>query len=97
MSVKYLAAVLDEHCRDPNPARSRRVRLPHEETEELNPPVATHVEAVYGLLARPYRLPTRVTAGCRATGAGNHGSVRMRAWRRPGGCRSGTRWSAGRR
>jgi integrase len=56
-SVKYLAAVLDEHGRDPNPARSRRVRLPHEETQELNPPLAAHVEAVYGLLARPYRLP----------------------------------------
>jgi integrase len=56
-SVKYLAAVLDEHGRDPNPARSRRVRLPHEETEEPAPPLATHVEAVYGLLARPYRLP----------------------------------------
>jgi len=34
-SVKYLAAVLDEHGRDPNPARSRRVRLPHEEREEM--------------------------------------------------------------
>jgi integrase len=56
-SVKYLAAVLDEHGIDPNPARSRKVRLPHEETEELNPPLAAHVEAVYGLLARPYRLP----------------------------------------
>ena len=33
------------------------MRLPHEEAEELNPPLATHIEAVYGLLARPYRLP----------------------------------------
>jgi NAD(P)-dependent dehydrogenase (short-subunit alcohol dehydrogenase family) len=56
-SVKYLAAVLDDHGRDPTPARSRRVRLPHEEGEELEPPLAAHVEAVYGLLARPYRLP----------------------------------------
>jgi integrase len=56
-SIKYLAAVLDEHARDPNPARSRRVRLPHEEAEELAPPLASHVEAVYGFLARPYRLP----------------------------------------
>jgi hypothetical protein len=56
-SVKYLAAVLDEHGRVPNPARSRKIRLPHEEEEELSPPLAAHVEAVYGLLARPYRLP----------------------------------------
>jgi integrase len=56
-SVKYLAAVLDDHGIDPNPARSRRVRLPHEEAPEITPPLATHVEAVYGLLARPYRLP----------------------------------------
>jgi len=56
-SVKYLAAVLDDHARDPNPARSRKIRLPHEEEAELAPPLATHVEAAYGLLARPYRLP----------------------------------------
>jgi integrase len=56
-SVKYLAAVLDDHGLDPNPARSRRVRLPHEEASDIEPPLAAHVEAVYGLLARPYRLP----------------------------------------
>jgi integrase len=56
-SVKYLAAVLDDYGRDPNPARSRRVRLPHEEGSDIEPPLATHVEAVYVLLARPYRLP----------------------------------------
>lgn len=57
-SVKYLAAVLDDHGRaQDNPARGRKVRLPHEETEELAPPLAPHVQAVYGLLARPYRLP----------------------------------------
>jgi integrase len=33
------------------------VRLPHEEREELNPPLADHVEAVYHLLAPAYRLP----------------------------------------
>ena len=49
--------MLDDHGRDPNPARSRRVRLPHEEGEELDPPLASHVEAVYEFLARPYRLP----------------------------------------
>lgn len=56
-SVKYLAAVLDECGRDPNPARAKSIRLPHEEHEELVPPTAEHVEAVYRLLATPYRLP----------------------------------------
>lgn len=56
-SIKYLAAVLDDAGRDPNPARSRRVRLPHEESEEISPPLAAHVEAVYALLASSYRLP----------------------------------------
>lgn len=56
-TVKYTAAVLDDHGRDPNPARDKRVRLPHEEREELSPPSATHVEAVYELLPSAYRLP----------------------------------------
>jgi integrase len=56
-SVKYLAAVLEEEGVEPNPARDKRVRLPHEEREELNPPSADHVEAVYALLAPAYRLP----------------------------------------
>jgi integrase len=57
-SVKYLAAVLDFADVQPNPARDRqRVRLPYEEQEELNPPTAAHVEAVYRLLAPAYRLP----------------------------------------
>ena len=30
-SVKYVAAVLEEEAVDPNPARSKRIRLPHEE------------------------------------------------------------------
>ena len=51
-SVKYLAAVLDERGRRPEPgARPQRVRLPHEEHDELDPPTAEHVEAVYRLLA----------------------------------------------
>jgi integrase len=37
-SAKYLAAVLDYGNVDPSPARDRNVRLPHEETEELEPP-----------------------------------------------------------
>jgi len=56
-SVKYLAAVLDECGLDPNPARAKSIRLPHEEHEELVPPTAEHVEAVYRLLAPSYRLP----------------------------------------
>lgn len=56
-SVKYLAAVLEENRIEPNPARSKRVRLPHEEPIELEPPTADHVEAVVRLLPRPYRLP----------------------------------------
>jgi hypothetical protein len=57
-SVKYLAAVLDFAGTEPNPARDKqRVRLPYEEVEEMNPPTAAHVEAVYRLLAPAYRLP----------------------------------------
>lgn len=56
-SVKYLAAVLEDNGIEPNPARDRRVRLPHEEPVELEPPTADHVEAVMGLLPRPYRVP----------------------------------------
>lgn len=56
-SVKYLAAVLDEYGIDPNPARAKSIRLPHEEHEELVPPTAEHVEAVYELLASAYKLP----------------------------------------
>jgi integrase len=57
-SVQYLAAVLDFAGVDPNPARDKqRVRLPYEELEEMNPPTAAHVEAVYRLLVPAYRLP----------------------------------------
>jgi integrase len=55
--VTYLAAVLDEQGLDPNPARDRRVRLPHEEQDELEPPTSEHVEAVYRLLPSVHRLP----------------------------------------
>jgi integrase len=56
-SVKYLAAVLEENGIDPNPARDRRVRLPHEEQTEIVPPTSEHVETVCRLLQRAYRLP----------------------------------------
>ena len=56
-SVKYLAAVLDECGREPNPARSKSIRLPHEEYEEISPPAASHVEAVYERVDDVYKLP----------------------------------------
>ena len=56
-SVKYLAAVLDDAGIDPNPARDRRIRLPHEEPTDIEPPTTEHVETVYRLLASAYRLP----------------------------------------
>ena len=56
-SIKYLAAVLDEVGVDPNPARDRRVRLPHEEPADIEPPTSEHVERVFRLLATAYRLP----------------------------------------
>jgi integrase len=56
-SVKYLAAVLDEHGLEENPARSKRIRLPHEEPVEIEPPTSEHVEAVAQLLPSSYRLP----------------------------------------
>jgi integrase len=56
-SVKYLAAVLDDARVDPNPARDKRIRFPHEEPVELEPPTSEHVEAVVRLLPSAYRLP----------------------------------------
>ena len=49
--------MLDKCGRDPNPARSKSIRLPYEEHEEINPPSAEHVEALYRLLVPAYRLP----------------------------------------
>jgi len=56
-SVKYLAAVLDFANIEPNPARDRNVRLPHEETDELEPPSAEHVEGVYRTIPTVHRVP----------------------------------------
>ena len=60
-SVKYLAAVLDEQGLDENPARSKRIRFPHEEPVEIVPPTSEHVEAVCRLL--PPALPARRSCG----------------------------------
>jgi integrase len=56
-SVKYLAAVLEDAGVDPNPVRDKRIRFPHEEPVELEPPTSEHVEAVVRLLPSAYRLP----------------------------------------
>jgi integrase len=55
-SLKYLAAVLEENGVEPNPARDRRVRLPHEDPIELEPPSAAQVDAVVRLLPSSHRL-----------------------------------------
>jgi integrase len=56
-TLQSLAMILDHERVHPNPARDRvEVRLPREESVELNPPTAEHVEAVYRLLPRKHRL-----------------------------------------
>jgi integrase len=53
-----LGMVLDFAEVEPNPARdTKTVKLPREEQEEPQPPVAAHVEAVYRLLPSIYKLP----------------------------------------
>ena len=48
--------ILDHAEVNPNPARDKRVRLPREDAEEINPPTAEHVEAVLRLLPAKHRL-----------------------------------------
>ena len=55
-TVQALAMTLDHAGIDPNPARDRMVKLPREDVEEINPPPAEHVEAVYRLLPSKHRL-----------------------------------------
>jgi integrase len=55
-----LAMVLDFADVHPNPARAASVKLPPDEREEVNPPTAAHIEAVWHLLAHAYRLPLLV-------------------------------------
>jgi integrase len=52
-TLQNLAQVFDQHGFDPNPARN--VRVPREEPEEMNPPTASDVEAVW-LLPSVHRL-----------------------------------------
>jgi integrase len=56
-TLQTLAMVLDHAGVDPNPARDKQVRLPRAEEEEINPPTAAHVEAVYPRMPREHRLP----------------------------------------
>lgn len=58
--VDALAMVLDHHGIAPNPARDRRVRLPRDVREEIDPPEAEAVEAALGAMAPRYRLPVIV-------------------------------------
>jgi integrase len=56
--VNSVAMVLDFARISPNPARDKlTIRLPREEPEELIPPSAEHVAAVYHLLPSRHRLP----------------------------------------
>jgi integrase len=55
-SITALAQVFDHAGVDPNPVRSKQIRLPREEREEPDPPTADHVEAVYRLLPSKHRL-----------------------------------------
>jgi integrase len=56
-TLQTLAMILDDAGVAPNPARDKHVRLPREEPEEINPPTAAHLEAVYRLLPSKHRLP----------------------------------------
>jgi hypothetical protein len=59
-ALQAVAMVLDHAGVRPNPARDRViVKLPKEEPEEINPPSAEHVAAVYRLLPSRHQLPLR--------------------------------------
>jgi integrase len=52
--------VFDYADLDTNPARDRRVKLPPDDREEVDPPTAAHIEAVFHELPRQHRLPLLV-------------------------------------
>jgi integrase len=52
-----IAMVLDHERVTPNPARDPSVKLPREEPEEVQPPSAADVEAVYRRIPAKHRLP----------------------------------------
>lgn len=51
-----VSMVLDFAGVSPNPARDKRIKLPREEPEEVQPPHADHVEAVGWILTIPYLI-----------------------------------------
>lgn len=55
-TLQTLQMLLDQAGVEPNPARDRQVRLPRGADEEINPPSAEHIEAVYRLLPSKHRL-----------------------------------------
>lgn len=57
-TLSTLAQVLDFAKVTPNPARDATVKLPADDTEEVNPPTAEHVRAAFAALPHAYRLPT---------------------------------------
>ena len=59
-SIQTLATLLSDNGIEPNVARDRRLRFPHERREEINPPTGEHVLATHGLLPTRYRLPLLV-------------------------------------
>jgi len=62
-----LAMVLDYARVRPNPARDKLVKLPLSEPDEVEPPIADHVEAVGWILSVPYLLGVLIldATGCR--------------------------------
>jgi hypothetical protein len=55
-TLQTLGMILDHSGVKPNPTRDKQVRLPREDEEDINPPTAEHVEAVYRLLPSKHRL-----------------------------------------
>lgn len=58
--VGTLRQILDDAEIIPNPARDRTVRLPKIERTEIEPPSATQVDRILGLVSTRWRLPLRL-------------------------------------
>jgi integrase len=59
-SIQTLATLLSDSGVEPNVARDRRLRFPHERRAEIKPPTGEHVLAAHALLPTRYRLPLLV-------------------------------------
>jgi integrase len=55
-TLQTLQMIFDHAEVNPNPARDKRVRLPREDAEEMNPPTAEHVATVFRQLPAKHRL-----------------------------------------